>query len=93
MTPEDLLDLPINRQGSETGATSLRQIVAWFDSDLNGVKAELGKQLDAVKAEMEQKIAGIAAPAVDYDQLAAKIAAHLHVVLEETPAPASPPAS
>jgi Domain of unknown function (DUF1906) len=79
MTPEELLDLPINRAGSETGVTSLRQIVAWFDSDLNGLKAELGKQLDAIKSEVEQKIAAIGTPAIDYDLLAAKIAAQLHL--------------
>jgi len=79
MTPEELLDLPINRQGSETGVTSLRQIVAWFDSDLNGIKAEVGKQLEAIKAEMEQKIAAIGTPTVDYDLLAAKIAAQIHM--------------
>jgi hypothetical protein len=79
MTPEDLLDLPINRQGSESGATSLRQIVAWFDSDIIGLKNEINKQLDVIKAEVEQKIAAIAAPAIDYDQLAAKIAAQIHL--------------
>ena len=79
MTAEEQLDLPINRQGSETGVTSLRQIVAWFDSDLNGIKAEVGKQLEVIKAEMEQKIAALGAPTIDYDQLAAKIAAQIHV--------------
>jgi len=79
MTPEDLLDLPINRQGSESGATSLRQIVAWFDSDIIGLKNEINKQLDVIKAEVEQKIAAIAAPTIDYDQLAAKIAAQIHL--------------
>jgi hypothetical protein len=79
MTPEELLDLPINRAGSETGQTSLRQIIAWFDSDLNGLKVEVGKQLDAIKAEMEAKMAAIGTPAIDYDQLAAKIAAQIHL--------------
>jgi hypothetical protein len=72
MTPEDLLDLPINRQGSETGATSLRQVVAWFDSDLNGLKADL-------KAEIAKQVAAVGTPAIDYEKLAAALAPHIHL--------------
>jgi hypothetical protein len=76
MTPEELLDLPINRAGSETGQTSLRQVVAWFDSDLNGLKAdlkaEIAKQVDAA-------VAKVATPVIDYDLLAAKVAALITV--------------
>jgi lysozyme len=75
MTPDELLDLPINRAGDETGVTSLRQIVAWFDSDLNGLKATLNARLDAIEA----KFAAAATPTIDYDQLAAKVAAHIHL--------------
>jgi lysozyme len=74
---EDILDFPVNRQGSETGATSLRQIVAWFDSDLNGLKAELKAYIDTKIAEAQS-----APPEVDYDKLGASIAKNLHVVLE-----------
>jgi hypothetical protein len=72
MTPEELLDLPINRAGSETGQTSLRQVVAWFDSDLNGLKAEL-------KSAIAAQVAAVGTPTIDYDQLAAKVAAHIHL--------------
>jgi len=80
MTPEDLLDLPINRAGDETGVTSLRQIVAWFDSDLNGLKAALNARLDAIEA----KFAAATAPTIDYDQLGAATAKHIHLTATAT---------
>lgn len=68
MTPEELLDLPIDRAGNETGKTSLRQVVAWFDSDINLLKADLKAQITAAGT-----------PAIDYDLLASKIASQIHL--------------
>ena len=61
MTPDELLDTPIARNGSESGDTSLRQIVAWFDSDLNGLKAELEGKLASAVADLSAKLDAIVA--------------------------------
>jgi hypothetical protein len=93
MTPEELLDLPINRAGSETGVTSLRQVVAWFDSDLNGLKAELTKLVNDRLDAIEAKFAAATTPTIDYDQLGASTAKHIHLTATATAGGDQPPAT
>jgi len=82
-----LLDAPIARAGSETGPTSLRQMIAWGDSNtvltrttVNGhTDTVLSNVVNAINTYIDQRLANAQAPNIDYDMLATKIAAKLHI--------------
>lgn len=87
VTADDILNAPIDRQGAgQTGTTTLRAVAAWFDADLTALKTDLGAKIDAVAAK-------VAAPAIDYDLLAAKVAAHIHLTATATAGGDQPPAT
>lgn len=71
MTPDDILDAPIQRDGGGTGATSLRAIGAWSDAHID----DTNKRIDTLAA----KVDALATPTIDLDALAAKVASHIRL--------------
>lgn len=83
MTSDDikaLMDYPIAREGGTLkGNTSMGAVVAWFDAAVENIQGNTTKQVDALRTEMDAKLAAVATPVIDYDLLASKIAAHIHL--------------
>jgi hypothetical protein len=81
---EAILKYPIPRENVPElpGATSLWAVAAWFDSAVSSVRGTTTSAVDALRAEMEAKLAALAVPEIDYDRLGASIAKNLHATIE-----------
>jgi hypothetical protein len=78
MTPDDILNAPIQREGTGTGTTTIRAVAAWSDSNIDAIN----RNVDGVSAKVDEVAAAVKAlstPTIDYDTLAAKVAAHIRL--------------
>lgn len=87
VTPQEIeaiLKYPIPRENAPDlpGSTSLWAVAAWFDSAVSGVRVTTTSAVDALRVEMEAKLAALVTPVIDYDKLGAAIAKNLHARIE-----------